>query len=164
LAVHIDGFDVALGLVPCFLKAMVTVGPDGGEVGVKVAKHGDFVLFEEGSGVVFCSFNSLILCFGFEVKHGVLDELDNARICFERWGVSVNDNFDYLVEGEGPFVMNPFHNFFVEVSAVSIKDGGHGGFHHLATCEELHLPVFLGDFDMVDFETTKALLLLQSGP
>jgi hypothetical protein len=56
--------------------------------------------------------------------------------------------------------VDPFHNFFVKVSTVFIENGSHGGFSHLATCEEMGLPMFLGDFNVVDLEASKALLLL----
>lgn len=152
MVVGIDCINFELCNVLGLLEALVTVISDGCEVNVKVTKHGDLVLFKEGLGTTFGSFDSLALGFGFKGSHSIFDILNDVGVCFEGRGVSVNDDFDNLVEGEGLLSVDPLQDFFIEVMAILVKDGGHGCLHHLSTGEEVCLPVFCSNFNMVDLK------------
>jgi hypothetical protein len=152
LIVNIDGGKLLHSFVSGFLEVMVTVIPDVSEVIVEILEGGDFVLLVECGGFMFGEFSGLFFSPCLKVHGFVVNVFDDAGVCFE-WGwVSVYDYLDHLVEGEGPFVMNPFHNFLVKVADILVENRGHGCLSHLATCKDMGLPVFRRDFNVISLE------------
>jgi hypothetical protein len=122
LTFGVDGVDFKLGFVAGLLKASVAVISDVGQVNIEVLKGGDSCLFVQGRGLSFANFHGLVFGPGFEVCGFVCDVFHYARVCFERGGVSINDNLNNLVESESLLLMDPFHDFLVEIARILVQD------------------------------------------
>jgi hypothetical protein len=55
-------------------------------------------------------------------SHYNINIFNDARVHFEQRRVRVSNNFDYLVKGDGAFLMHLFLDFLVKVLDVLVKN------------------------------------------
>ena len=74
-------------------------------------------LIVECGGLAFGEFGGFSFHPGFKVCI-----FNDARVHFEQRRVRVSNNFDYLVKGDGAFLMHLFLDFLVKVLDVLVKN------------------------------------------